>query len=86
VHLDENVWIGERAALLAGTRVGKNSVVGFGAICMRGYPENVIIVGNPARVSAPIAPVEEFDPLDQSSQLLQNYYVTRGYLTGRREA
>lgn len=54
VYLGDNVWVAERAALLAGTRVGTNSVVGYGAICMREFPENVIILGNPARVSAPI--------------------------------
>lgn len=54
VCLGDNVWVGEQAALLPGTKIGKNSVVGFGAICMREYPDNVIILGNPARVAAPI--------------------------------
>jgi acetyltransferase-like isoleucine patch superfamily enzyme len=54
VHIAENVWISQGAAVLAGTRIGKNSVVGFGAVCMRAYPENVIIMGNPAKVVAPV--------------------------------
>jgi acetyltransferase-like isoleucine patch superfamily enzyme len=54
VHIAENVWISQGAAILAGTRIGKNSVVGFGAVCMREYPANVIIMGNPAK---PVAPV-----------------------------
>ena len=54
VHIAENVWICQGATILAGTRIGKNSVVGCGAVCMREYPENVIIMGNPAK---PVAPV-----------------------------
>ena len=54
VHIGENVWICQGATILAGTRIGRNSVVGCGAVCMREYPENVIIMGNPAK---PVAPV-----------------------------
>jgi maltose O-acetyltransferase len=44
------VWIGAHAGILPGTRIGKNSVVGFGAVCSGEFPANVIIAGNPARV------------------------------------
>jgi acetyltransferase-like isoleucine patch superfamily enzyme len=54
VHIADNVWVCAGATILAGTRIGKNSVVGCGAVCMREYPENVIIMGNPAK---PVAPV-----------------------------
>ncbi len=54
VHVGENVWIGQSAGILPGTKIGKNSVVSFGAVCMREYPENVIIMGNPAKVVMPI--------------------------------
>jgi acetyltransferase-like isoleucine patch superfamily enzyme len=86
VSLGDNVWVGESAALLAGTKVGKNSVVGFGAICMREFPDNVIILGNPARVSAPIPAATEVDSRALSPEVRERSYVTRGYLTGRREA
>jgi acetyltransferase-like isoleucine patch superfamily enzyme len=55
VHVAENVWITPGAAILAGTRIGKNSVVGCLAVCTRDYPENVIIMGNPAKPIAPIS-------------------------------
>jgi acetyltransferase-like isoleucine patch superfamily enzyme len=55
VHIADNVWITPGAAILAGTRIGRNSVVGCLAVCMRDYPENVIIMGNPAKPIAPIA-------------------------------
>ncbi len=54
VHIGENVWIGDRVGILPGTRIGDNSVVSFGALCGREYPANVIIIGNPAKVAAPI--------------------------------
>lgn len=50
VRLADNVWVAANAGLLPGTTIGKNSVVGFGAVCSGVYPENSIIAGNPARV------------------------------------
>jgi acetyltransferase-like isoleucine patch superfamily enzyme len=54
VHVGDNVWIAHSAGLLPGTKIGNNSVVSFGSVCMREYPANVIIMGNPAKVAAPI--------------------------------
>jgi acetyltransferase-like isoleucine patch superfamily enzyme len=50
VILEDNVWVAAGAGILPGTRIGKNSVVGFGAVCIGEYPANVLIAGNPARV------------------------------------
>lgn len=54
VVIEDNAWVGGQAGLLPGTHIGRNSVVGFGSICNRRYPENVILFGNPARVVAPV--------------------------------
>jgi acetyltransferase-like isoleucine patch superfamily enzyme len=54
VCIGDNVWIADRVGILPGTRIGENSVVSFGALCGREYPANVVIVGNPAKVAAPI--------------------------------
>ncbi len=54
VHIGANVWIGQNAGILPGTRIGDNSVVSFGAVCAREYPANVIIAGNPAKVAGRI--------------------------------
>lgn len=56
VVLEENVWIGAQVGILPGTRVGRNSVVGFGSVCSGTYPPNMIIAGNPAR---PVKPIPE---------------------------
>jgi acetyltransferase-like isoleucine patch superfamily enzyme len=50
VVLEDNVWVGAQAGILPGTRIGANSVVGFGAVCAGMFPANVVIAGNPARV------------------------------------
>jgi acetyltransferase-like isoleucine patch superfamily enzyme len=54
VHIGRNVWIAQYAGVLPGARIGDNSVVSFGAVCVREYPPNVILLGNPAKVAAPV--------------------------------
>lgn len=54
VVIEDNVWVAAQAALLPGTFIGRNSVVGYGAICIQRYPENSILFGNPARKVAPV--------------------------------
>jgi acetyltransferase-like isoleucine patch superfamily enzyme len=50
VIIEENVWIGEGAAILPGVRVGKNSIVGANSVVTRDVPPNSIVGGAPARV------------------------------------
>jgi len=59
VVLEDNVWVSGGAGILPGTRIGKNSVVGFGAVCVRSYPDNSILFGNPAKVVAPVEPAPD---------------------------
>lgn len=50
VIIGENVWIAESASLLKGTKIGNNSIVGYGSICTKEYPDHCIIAGVPAKV------------------------------------
>ena len=51
VVLGKNVWVGNGAILLKGTRIGDNSIVAAGAVVPGGeYPADIIIGGNPARI------------------------------------
>jgi acetyltransferase-like isoleucine patch superfamily enzyme len=50
VTLDENVWVAAAVGILPGTTIGRNSVVGFGAVVSGDFPANVIIAGNPATI------------------------------------
>lgn len=56
VVLEDNCWIGERAIIAKGVRVGRNSIVGAGAVVVRDIPQDVIAAGNPARVIRPLDP------------------------------
>ncbi|UMR33331.1 hypothetical protein MJ904_13380 [Massilia sp. MB5] len=42
--------------MLAGVTIGKNSVIGAGAVVTKDIPANVVAVGNPARVIRQIGP------------------------------
>lgn len=50
IVIGEQVWIGSRALILKGTRIGAGSVVASGAVVSGVFPERVLIAGNPARV------------------------------------
>jgi acetyltransferase-like isoleucine patch superfamily enzyme len=54
VTLEDNVWVAASAGILPGTHIGRNSVVGFGAVVAGVFPSDVIIAGNPAAVVRPI--------------------------------
>jgi maltose O-acetyltransferase len=50
VLIEDNVWIGGGAILLPGVNIGRNAVVGAGAVVTRSVPANTVVTGNPARV------------------------------------
>lgn len=54
VTIGRNVWIAQNAAILPGCSIGENSVVAHGAVVMRSFGSNIVIVGNPAKVASPI--------------------------------
>jgi maltose O-acetyltransferase len=49
VHIEDDVWIGARAIILPGVRIGSGSVIGAGAVVSRDVPRGAVAVGNPAR-------------------------------------
>ena len=56
VVIEDNVWLGGGAILLPGVRIGRNAVVGAGAVVSRAVPANTVVAGNPARVIREIEP------------------------------
>jgi maltose O-acetyltransferase len=50
IVIEDNVWLGGGAILLPGVRIGRNAVVGAGAVVTRSVPANTVVVGNPAGV------------------------------------
>ena len=51
VKIGERCWIGMNSIILPGVELGKNTVVGAGAVVTKSFKEgNCVIAGNPARV------------------------------------
>ena len=50
IVIEDNVWLGGSVILLPGVRIGRNAVVGAGAVVTRSVPANTVVAGNPARV------------------------------------
>ena len=50
VLLDDDVWIGSRAVILGGTRLGCGCVVAAGSIVQGDFPANTVIAGKSAEV------------------------------------
>jgi acetyltransferase-like isoleucine patch superfamily enzyme len=55
ITIDDDVWIGMRAIILAGVTIGRGAVVGAGAVVTDDVPPMTIVSGNPARIVRKIA-------------------------------
>ena len=52
IEIGNNAWIGTRAVLLPGTRLGEGAIVGAGAVVDFPVPDYAVVAGNPARIVA----------------------------------
>lgn len=50
IIIGDNVWLGEKAAILPGVRVGQGVVVAAGAVVTKDIPDYCIVAGVPARI------------------------------------
>ncbi|MGH8153801.1 MAG: sugar O-acetyltransferase [Rhodanobacteraceae bacterium] len=50
VEIGSDVWVGGRAIILPGVRIGSRAVIGAGSVVTRDVPESVLAVGNPCRI------------------------------------
>lgn len=50
VIIEDNVWIGEFAAILKGVTIGKGAVVGCHTVVTKDVPPYSVVAGNPAKV------------------------------------
>ncbi|MBA0192396.1 N-acetyltransferase [Pectobacterium carotovorum subsp. carotovorum] len=48
--IEEGASIGANATILPGLRLGKNCMVGAGAVVTKDVPENGLVIGNPAKL------------------------------------
>jgi|SRR3989344_9340685 len=46
----KNASIGSNATILGGITIGENSIIGAGSVVTKSVPDNVIVLGNPAKL------------------------------------
>ena len=56
VVIEDDVWIGANAVILAGVTIGKHSVVGAGSIVNSDIPSYTVCAGNPAKIIKTYSP------------------------------
>jgi acetyltransferase-like isoleucine patch superfamily enzyme len=69
IHIERNVWIGARATVMKGVRIGTNSVVGLGSVVRKSVPPNVVVIGNPQQIVKHFAVQNEVIPLPVFSEV-----------------
>lgn len=50
IKIGNNVFIGNNCTFLPNTEIGDNCIIGAGSVVRGTFPENSVIVGNPAKV------------------------------------
>lgn len=50
IKIGNNVFIGNNSTILPNTVIGNNCIVGAGSVVRGKFPENSVIIGNPAKV------------------------------------
>jgi maltose O-acetyltransferase len=50
ITIGNGCWIGGRAIICPGVRIGDNVVVGAGSVVTKDVPSNVVVGGNPAKI------------------------------------
>jgi acetyltransferase-like isoleucine patch superfamily enzyme len=50
IVLEDDIWVGSRVTFLAGTTIGRGSIVAAGSVVRSSFPEHSIIGGVPAKL------------------------------------
>jgi acetyltransferase-like isoleucine patch superfamily enzyme len=50
IVVEDGAWIGMRALVMPGVRIGRGAVVSAGAVVTKDVPDNVLVAGNPATI------------------------------------
>ena len=67
IHIGNDVWIGGGAIVLGGVTIGDRVVIGAGSVVTRDVPDDVLVVGNPARVVRSLLSSETNDGISSGS-------------------
>ena len=58
VVIEDDAWIGFKATILKGVRIGRGAIVSAGAVVTKDVPAWTVVAGNPAKTIADISPAE----------------------------
>ena len=72
IIIEDNVHIGTNATIMPGVHIGKNSIVGCGAVVTHDVPDNTIVGGVPAR---------KIESLDEYARKMRTKYVNTKHRT-----
>lgn len=50
VEIENNVWIGDKATILSGVKIGEGTVVAANSVVTKDIPSYSIVAGNPAKI------------------------------------
>ena len=81
VQIDEDVWVGANATILAGVRLGRGCVVAAGAVVTKSVPPYALVAGTPARIVKRIFSVDQIIKHEQELYPPQNRFE-RGEIAG----
>lgn len=50
IEIGNNVWLGDKVAVLGGVKIGDNVIVGANSVVTRSIPSNCVVAGIPAKI------------------------------------
>ena len=56
VVIEDDVWIGFKASIFKGVRIGRGAIVAAGSVVTKDVPPFTVVAGNPARVIRELTP------------------------------
>jgi maltose O-acetyltransferase len=69
IDIGDGVWIGARATVLPGVRIGRGAVVGASALVVADVEPNTVVAGVPARIMRRLDPHPSSARLESAAQL-----------------
>ncbi|KNH10616.1 hypothetical protein ACS79_21535 [Vibrio lentus] len=73
VHIEDDVWIGTKATVLRGVKIGRGAVIGAGAVVTKDIPPYAIAVGVPAKVIKYRFDSQSISAIEESKWFEKNY-------------
>lgn len=72
VFIEDFVWIGLRASIAPGVRIGEGAIIGMGSVVIQDVPPLAVVLGNPAQVVT-YRPQPEFERLKKADAIIDPY-------------